>query len=179
LFQSDGATLEPILPAFDLAGGAAEKLACKVADSQWLRQVVQTREPQILNLLDTGENLPPSWQTIGIRSLLVLPLLQEDKMRGIFCVINKVNGLFNQDDVRLLALLTGRVTDVLHRIGLDQELRQRVQDLGVLQEIGAQLPSPPILTDTLGPSERWFGDPWDPAMSVFSFCIMRKARRWF
>ena len=70
-------------------------------------------------------------------------------MRGVFCVINKVNGLFNQDDVRLVALLTGRVTDVLHRIGLDQEIHQRVHDLGVLQEISAQLPNPPVLSDTV------------------------------
>src|SRR5258706_1162214 len=149
LFQGSPDTLEPILPAFDLVPADAQKLTCKTDDSPWLAQVVRAREPQILNLINTEEGLPPSWTSIGIRSLLVLPLLQGDVIRGIFCVINKANGLFNQDDVRLLALLTGRVTDVIARIGLDEELRRRVNDLSVLQEINAQLPNPPVLSDTL------------------------------
>ena len=36
LFEEDEATLKPILPAFDLAPAAAEKLGCKPADSPWL-----------------------------------------------------------------------------------------------------------------------------------------------
>jgi signal transduction histidine kinase/putative methionine-R-sulfoxide reductase with GAF domain len=149
LFEDDAVTLKPILPAFDLASAAAEKLICRPVDSPWLERVVKAREPQILNWVENGEGLPESWKKIGIRSILALPLLQDDRVRGIFAAINKVNGLFNQDDVRLLALLTGRVTDVLHRLALDQELHQRVHDLGVLQEISAQLPNPPVLTDTV------------------------------
>jgi signal transduction histidine kinase len=149
LLQGTSDALEPILPAFDLAPKAAQKLACHANESKWLSQVIRTKQPQILNLLDSAEILPPAWNAIGIRSLLVLPLLQEDAVKGVFCVTNKVNGFFNQDDVRLLMLLTGRVTDVISRIGLDEELRQRVNDLSVLQEISAQLPSPPVLTDTV------------------------------
>src|SRR5207244_7955227 len=66
-----------------------------------------------------------------------------------FCVINKTNGLFTDDDVRLLALLTSRVTEVLNRLGLDQQLHQRVHDLSVLQDIALHLPSPPVLGDTV------------------------------
>ena len=85
-------------------------------------------------MLDSAESLPPSWGTVGIRSILILPLLQGDVLRGLFCVINKTTGLFNQDDVRLLALLTGRVTDVLHRIGLDQDLSTRhASEVGLLR----------------------------------------------
>jgi len=149
LFDDDAATLRPVFPAFDLAPATAEKLICRPADSPWLERVVKAREPQILNWVENGEGLPESWKTIGVRSILALPLFQDDRVRGIFTVINKVNGLFNQDDVRLLALLTGRVTDVLHRLALDQELHQRVNDLSVLQEISAQLPNPPVLTDTV------------------------------
>jgi signal transduction histidine kinase len=150
LFQGNSSRLEPISPAFDLSSLEAQKLACNVEDSPWLQQVVQARGAQILNWVDTGETtLPGSWKTIGIRSILALPLLQDEKVRGVFCVINKMNGLFNQDDIRLLALLTGRVTDLLHRLSLDQELHQRVNDLSVLQEISAQLPTPPVLTDTV------------------------------
>ena len=140
--------------------------------------MIQTREPQILNWVDTDESLPLSWKTIGIRSILVLPLLQEDKVRGIFCVINKVNGLFNQDDVRMLALLTGRVTEVLHRLALDQELHQRVNDLSVLQEISAQLPNPPVLTDTVAAVGRVARHALGRPISVSFFCIMPKAMRW-
>jgi signal transduction histidine kinase len=149
LFEEDAVTLKPVHPAFDLAPAAAETLICRPAGSPWLERVVKAREPQILNWVENGEGLPDAWKTIGVRSILALPLLQEDRVRGIFTVINKVNGLFNQDDVRLLALLTGRVTDVLHRLALDQELHQRVHDLSALQEISANLPNPPVLTDTV------------------------------
>ncbi len=148
--QGSSDRLTPILPAFDLSPEGAQKLSCKADESRWLGQVIRTKEPQILNLIDTADILPGSWTSVGIRSILVLPLLQEDDVKGVFCVINKVTGLFNQDDVRLLMLLTGRVTDVISRIALDEEVRRRVNDLSVLQEISAQLPSPPVLTDTLG-----------------------------
>ncbi len=147
--QGSSDVLVPVLPAFDLAPDAAKNLSCQANESQWLGELLRTKRPQILNLLVSGDILPASWSAVGIRSLLVLPLLQEDVVKGIFCVINKVNGLFNQDDVRLLMLLTGRVTDVISRIGLDEELHRRVNDLSVLQEINAQLPNPPVLTDTL------------------------------
>ena len=142
-------TLEPMLPAFDLPLAAAQKLSCRAQESKWLSQVIRNRQPQVLNLLESADILPIAWNAIGIRSLLVIPLLQEDVVKGVFCVINKVNGLFNQDDVRLLSLLTGRLTEVIARIGLDEELRQRVHDLSVLQEISSQLPNPPVLSDTV------------------------------
>lgn len=142
-------TLEPIPPAFGRQAGEAEALACRVSQSKWLEHVVREQEPQILNFVDSEEILPPSWKSAGVRSVLALPLLQEGVTKGVFCVINKMNGLFSPDDVRILSLLTGRVADVLHRLALDQQLRQRVNDLSVLQEISTQLPSPPVLTDTV------------------------------
>ena len=69
LFQGSSETLEPVLPAFDLSPAAARQLTCKAGESKWLSEVIRTKQPQIVNLLDSGESLPPSWKSIGIRSL--------------------------------------------------------------------------------------------------------------
>lgn len=147
--QTSGGRLEPVLPAFDVSPIMAQGLGCQKSDSPWLDQLLKSHEPQILNLLDSSESLPPSWKTLEIRSLIALPLLSDGAVKGFFCAINKLNGLFNPDDLRLLSLLTGRVADMIQRIALDEELRKRVNDLSILQEIGDQLPSPPVLTDTV------------------------------
>lgn len=141
--------LEPVLPAFNLAPTVAQGLACRKEDSPWLMPLIQSGAPQVLNLLDSTDTLPAPWRSMEVRSLVAVPLLSNGEVRGFFCAINKRNGLFNPDDVRLLSLLTGRVADMIHRITLDEELRQRVNDLSILQEIADQLPNPPILTDTL------------------------------
>ncbi len=189
-FQGSTSTLEPVLPAFDLSPAVAQGLACKTGDSSWLSQLIMTKEARILNLLDSADSLPAAWRELGIRSLLALPLLQDGAVKGVFCAINKINGLFHQDDVRLLSLLTGRITDMIHRISLDEELRKRVHDLGILQEMGEQLPNPPIFTDTVASLGRvirrtlsadlcfffvhhvesetltMMGGDWDPSLSI-------------
>jgi signal transduction histidine kinase len=149
-YEGTSERLEPVLPAFGVAPTVAEGLGCKASDCQWLAHLLSSKEPQILNLLDSKDPLPPSWAALSVRSLLALPLMQDGQVRGFFCAINKLSGLFNPDDVRLLSLLTGRVTDMIHRIALDEELRRRVNDLGILQELGEQLPAPPVLSDTVG-----------------------------
>ena len=81
--------------------------------------------------------------------MVALPLREGDHVSGLFCVINKAQGLFTDDDVRLLSLLTSRVADVMQRLGLNAQLRQRVQDLTTLQEMTTHLPSPPTLETTV------------------------------
>ena len=149
MFDPSSGILEPIPPAFDQVGSSAGSFRCRVEESPLLRQVIEKGQPHVLNFVDPADPLPASWRALSVRSLLALPLRQEDEVKGVFCVVNKVNGLFSEDDVRLLSLLTNRVTEVLNRLGLDQQLRQRVNDLSVLQEIGSQLPSPPVLADTV------------------------------
>lgn len=148
-FDKESGLLEPFTPAFDLPASAASALGCKIGESRFLQQVLQERRPQILNFVDAAEQLPSSWKAVCIRSILALPLQQEEDVTGLFCVINKRSGLFSDDDERLLALLTGRVNEVLRRLALDQQLRQRVNDLSVLQEMASQLSSPPVLADTV------------------------------
>jgi signal transduction histidine kinase/HAMP domain-containing protein len=141
--------LEPLPPAFDRPVEQAHTLACKLEESKFLERVVKEGQPQTLNFVEPTEQLPATWTEIAIRSILALPLRQGDQVAGIFCVVNKTNGLFSEDDVRLLSLLTNRVTEVLNRLALDQQLRQRVQDLSVLQDIALHLPSPPVLAETV------------------------------
>jgi signal transduction histidine kinase len=149
LLHKDTGTLEPLQPAFDRPSAETPRLACKLDESPLLRQVIEEAQPQILNFVEASEQLPASWSPVAIRSILALPLRHDSDINGLFCVVNKVNGLFTEDDVKVLSLLTGRVVEVLRRLSLDQQVRQRVQDLSVLQEIANHLPSPPVLADTV------------------------------
>jgi signal transduction histidine kinase len=149
LFDKPSGMLEPLRPAFDRITDQTTPFACKLEESKFLERVVREGRPQLLNFVEPSEQLPASWNELAIRSILALPLKQGEQTAGVFCVVNKTNGLFTDDDVRLLSLLTGRVTEVLNRLALDQQLRQRVQDLSVLQDIALHLPSPPVLAETV------------------------------
>jgi signal transduction histidine kinase len=150
-FVWDAATghLEPLAPVFDRSKEMAAALRCKADESPLLHRVVVEGRAQIVNFVDPDEQLPAAWKPLAIRSLLAVPLRQGEEVKGLFCVVNKVNGLFSEDDSRVLSLLTGRVAEVLHRLELDRQLRQQVHDLQVLQDIAAGLPNPPVLTDTV------------------------------
>jgi signal transduction histidine kinase/putative methionine-R-sulfoxide reductase with GAF domain len=149
LYDKSTGLLEPLPPAFERAADQIGPLTCRLEESKFIERVVRDGQPQTLNFVEPSEQLPASWNDVAIRSILVLPLKQDDHVAGIFCVVNKTNGLFTDDDVRLLSLLTGRVAELLNRIGLDQQLRQRVQDLSVLQDIALHLPNPPTLEETV------------------------------
>lgn len=149
LYDRSSGRLEPLMPTFDRTPEQAQMLSCRLEESKLLERVIKEGLPQMLNFVEPTDQLPASWNEISIRSILALPLRQGDQVAGLFCVINKTNGLFSDDDVRLLSLLTSRVAEVLNRVALDQQVRQRVQDLSLLQDIALHLPSPPILVDTV------------------------------
>jgi signal transduction histidine kinase len=149
LYDAMTQRLEPLSPAFDRTAAEAAAFACRAADSSLLERVVESGQAQIVNFVEAEGVVPAAWAALSVRSILALPLRQNNEVRGVFCVLNKVNGLFGEDDVRVLSLLTSRVTEVLHRLALDEQLRQQVHELGILQKIGERLPSPPVLTDTV------------------------------
>lgn len=149
LLEKNSGCLEPLRPAFGCPANEVPALRCQPKDYPFLRNVIAKKEPQILNFVDASEQLPISWAPVGIRSILAVPLRHDHDIHGLFCVVNKLNGLFTEEDVKVLSLLTGRVVEVLRRLALDQQVRQRVHDLSVLQEIATHLPSPPVLADTV------------------------------
>ncbi|OGR91237.1 MAG: hypothetical protein A2992_03485 [Elusimicrobia bacterium RIFCSPLOWO2_01_FULL_59_12] len=149
LYDKTSGRLDPLQPAFDRTPEQTPELACKPEESKFLERVMREGQPQTLNFVEPSEQLPVSWHETTVRSILALPLRQGEQVAGLFCVINKTNGLFSDDDVRLLSLLTHRVAEALNRLALDQQLRQRVGDLSVLQDIALHLPSPPALSETV------------------------------
>lgn len=149
LLDKTSSFLEPLYPAFNRPAESTAVLQCKTGESQFIERIIQDGQPRILNFVDASDPLPASWNDITIRSILALPLRQDQKIRGLFCVVNKLNGLFGEDDIRLLSLLTSRVAEVLHRLALDQQLCQRVEDLSIVQDIASHLPRPPVLADTV------------------------------
>ncbi len=149
LWQPETHSLQPLSPAFDQPIDTEQALQFSLEDGRALKQVFESGQPQIFNFVDRALHVPVSWAHVPIRSMVVLPLREGDQVKGVFCVINKAQGLFTEDDVRLLSLLTSRVADVMQKLVLHAQLRQRVQDLTTLQEMTTHLPSPPALETTV------------------------------
>jgi signal transduction histidine kinase len=65
----------------------------------------------------------------GIISFLGLPLLREEKLLGVLCVLTRVRHHFNDDEVSLFASLAQQAAIALENARLYQDLRQSHEDL--------------------------------------------------
>ncbi len=71
---------------------------------------------------------------LGIESLLIVPLLIEQKFGGLVFVGNKPGG-FNAEDSRLLNLVASQVGMLLEKASLFEASQRQVQDLGLLHAV--------------------------------------------
>jgi signal transduction histidine kinase len=65
----------------------------------------------------------------GIVSFLGLPLLREEKLLGVLCVLTRARHRFNEDEVSLLASLAQQAAIALENARLYQDLRRSHEDL--------------------------------------------------
>jgi len=65
----------------------------------------------------------------GIVSFLGLPLLREEKLLGVLCVLTRARHRFNEDEVSLLASLAQQAAIALEDARLYQDLRRSHEDL--------------------------------------------------
>ena len=78
------------------------------------------------------------------RSILTVPLLEENQVLGVIQVINKRDGgLFQEEDKQLLTTFAGQAVLALRNARLlaqtNQELRERVRELSLLQQLDRDL----------------------------------------
>lgn len=78
------------------------------------------------------------------RSILTVPLLEENQVLGVIQVINKRDGgLFQEEDKQLLAAFAGQAVLALRNARLlaqtNRELRERVSELSLLQQLDRDL----------------------------------------
>jgi len=70
---------------------------------------------------------------LSTRSLIAVPLINADHVIGVIEVVNKLNnGLFNQDDVRLLESMAGTAAVSIVNARLFDETQRRVHELGTI-----------------------------------------------
>jgi signal transduction histidine kinase len=83
--------------------------------------VAATRQPKILDDLDTAHVLNPILRQKGIKSMLGVPLLIGDEAIGVLHVGTLVHRRFLPDDVELLQLVAARVAMAIERAQLHEE----------------------------------------------------------
>jgi len=94
IYDPASGILEPLTPAFDRPAEETRRMACRLDENKVLERVMREGQTQILNFVEPDEQLPAAWNDLSIRSLLALPLRQGQQIAGVFCVVNKTNGLF-------------------------------------------------------------------------------------
>jgi|FLYN01.1.fsa_nt_gi PAS domain S-box-containing protein len=71
------------------------------------------------------------------QSLIAVPLIAADEVIGVIEVVNKINGVFDQDDVRLLESMAGTAAVSIANARLFDESQRRVIELGTLLNASA------------------------------------------
>ncbi len=110
-------------------------------------KAVETREPVIVNdVMDSSEWHDDTDKETGFqtRSILVVPMLVQDRVLGVLEVMNKKDRLpFSYDDRELLTAFTGQAAVAIENARLytltDQKLSVRVEELSVMQRIDREL----------------------------------------
>ena len=129
-------------PASDNLLGTRLPVGTGVAGS-----VAQTGRPTIINRAHEDKRWFAQMDAsteFHTESLLTVPLLRQNTVRGVIQVINKRNGaLFNEEDERLLMTFAAQAVLALENARLleqtDQELQDRVNELFMLQQLDRDL----------------------------------------
>ncbi|MCK5222349.1 MAG: SpoIIE family protein phosphatase [Candidatus Aminicenantes bacterium] len=113
-------------------------------DTQLTGWMLKNRTPLLINdFLNDNRFQKTSEDTDSIKSLLSVPLLCKSKMIGLITVFNKtVEAGFNDDDQRLLSIISSQSSQVIENARLlkeEQELIKVQQELQLAYEIQTNL----------------------------------------
>ncbi len=112
------------------------------------RQVVATDAPNDSQL--EALNLHDLAQIASIRHTVLTPLTTSGRTLGYLQVANKPSGApFNQDDLRLLAIIAGQVAPIIENAALVQQSRRRAQRAETLRRIASLTGSNATLDEIL------------------------------
>ncbi len=90
-----------------------------------LADVFLTGQPFLSNNLEATPHFPALLkEKLGLKAALVVSLEVEDKRRGLISVMSSLPGVFSDDDLPFLSLISTRLGHMLHHQELSKELAQ-------------------------------------------------------
>ena len=141
IYMLDDSDTEDAGPQYYVAahhGLAEDSLSYLSSSSKVLEMVAWTikhKEPFFVADASTDPRLPPPMQQLGIKSLLIAPLITAEEALGAICVIRKEGVPYNQDEITRLGVLAEELASLIHtdrqrQLAIILEERQRlVRDL--------------------------------------------------
>lgn len=103
----------------------------------------QARDPIVLR----ADSIPPSdsigtpEQALGIRAWIVVPLRQRGALNGLLILASRNLYKFDQTESTLIGTVAEEISVAITNSRLYEETRQRVEELGLLYEVGSMLAS--------------------------------------
>jgi two-component system NtrC family sensor kinase len=107
------------------------------SDEGIVGHVIASREPLLANEPDNQENYVrrvDGLPDLGVRNLLAAPLIVKDRSVGAIEVLNKIDGIFSNDDLELLQFLAASVAVAVENARLYGELADFTHQLERSQE---------------------------------------------
>jgi sigma-B regulation protein RsbU (phosphoserine phosphatase) len=109
-----------------------------------IEKVIESGEPMLINDAQTDPRFQSSASVmkLKLRSILCAPLKVKDKLLGAIYVDNRVrSGIFQNDDLELLAAIAANAAIALENARLYHEASARFQTLDLLHKISEQITS--------------------------------------
>ncbi len=118
-----------------------------VYSTGFANSVVLSRKPlRTINIADDERALPVYRQifgSLGIKDIVVVPMISNQRVVGEFFLANKQQGIFNEDDEQIGLTISAQVATALERVQLqssvDQDLRARIEEQEALDRISREL----------------------------------------
>ena len=105
-------------------------------------QVLESRQPLIINDYQTWTGHPPQFSEITFTVAMGVPLAWQDRMLGALVVMDDAaQRIFNLNDLRMLTMFAAQASVGIQNADLYQETRQRVTELNTLTDIGRAISS--------------------------------------
>ena len=134
---------------------------------------IQTRQVQRCSDAQTDPRVDPqACQRLGVRSIIVLPLMEDNELFGILEILSSRPNAFEQRDLDILEALTDRIVESRKRNWVTAAAVPRSEPLSRLQESGKRVPPSQSLSSesgsTLSQRKRTFSgyDIWTPILGT-------------
>ena len=134
---------------------------------------IQTRQAQRCSDTQTDPRVDPqACQRLGVRSIIVLPLMEDDELFGIVEILSSRPNAFEQRDLDILKALTDRIVESRRRNWVTAAAVPRSEPQSRLHEAGEPVPPNQSLSSesdsTLSQRRRTFRsyDIWTPILGT-------------
>jgi signal transduction histidine kinase len=108
-------------------------------------EVASSGKPLIVNDVVRDANWAKDFDTARFvtRNVLATPLITQNRVIGVLEIVNRRNGVFTQDDIELVTTFASQAAVAIENARLfqttDQQLRDRLDELEVLERIDAEM----------------------------------------